>query len=178
MSTSDKKTVNILTSLFKSFGIRDIVISPGSRNAPLIISFAGDEYFNCYTIVDERSAGFFALGMAIELGKPVAVVCTSGSALLNYAPAVSEAFYRHIPLIVVSADRPAEMIDQGDGQTIRQTGVLDNHLNYSCSLPAEATGRSDEWYVNRLINEALINCHVSKKGPVQILLREQAEVPP
>ncbi len=168
MSTSDKKTSHILSSLFKSHSIKDIVISPGSRNAPLIIAFAGDTYFNCTTIVDERSAGFFALGIALQKKSPVALVCTSGSALLNYAPAVSEAFYRHIPLVVLSADRPPELIDQGDGQTIRQEGALDNHLNYSCSLPSEIHGEDDEWYVNRLINEALINCNVLQKGPVHI----------
>jgi len=168
MSTSDKKSTHILSYIFKVHEVKDIVISPGSRNAPLIVALAGDEYFNCYTIVDERSAGFFAMGIALEKGHPVALVCTSGSALLNYAPAVSEAFYRHIPLIVVSADRPPEMIDQGDGQTIRQNGALDNHLNYSCSLPSEVNDEDDEWYVNRLINEAMINCHVDKRGPVHI----------
>ncbi|NPA36107.1 MAG: 2-succinyl-5-enolpyruvyl-6-hydroxy-3-cyclohexene-1-carboxylic-acid synthase [Chlorobi bacterium] len=168
MSTSDKKTARILSSVFKSHEIRDVVISPGSRNAPLIIALAGDDYFNCYTIVDERSAGFFALGMAIEKKQPVALVCTSGSALLNYYPAVSESFYRHIPLVVVSADRPAEMMDQGDGQTIRQNGALDKHVNYSCSLPSVVYDEQDEWYVNRLINEAVINCHVRKRGPVHI----------
>ncbi len=168
MSTSDKKSANILSAIFKSKGIKDIVISPGSRNAPLIITFAGDDFFNCLTIVDERSAGFFALGMAIEKKRPVVLVCTSGSALLNYAPAVSEAFYRHIPLLIVSADRPPEMIDQGDGQTIRQSGALDKHLNYSYSLPTEIKNNEDEWFANRLINEAVINCDELQKGPVHI----------
>ena len=168
MSTSDKKTPNILSAIFKLHGVKDIVISTGSRNAPLIITFAGDDYFNCITIVDERSAGFFALGMAMEKKRPVALVCTSGSALLNYAPAVSEAFYRHIPLVVVSADRPPELTDQGDGQTIRQQGALDKHTNYSCALPVSVTGSDDEWYANRLINEALISCNVERKGPVHI----------
>ncbi len=168
MSVSDKKTINILSGLFKAHRLTDIVISPGSRNAPLIMTFAGDESFNCLTIVDERSAGFFALGMAQEKGRPVALICTSGSALLNYAPAVAEAFYRNIPLIVVSADRPQEMIDQGDGQTIRQSGALDNHLNYSCAIPAEIQNENESWYVNRLINEAIINCCIDKIGPVHI----------
>ena len=168
MSISDKKTAQILSSVFKSYGIKDIVISPGSRNAPLIITFAGDDFFNCLTIVDERSAGFFALGMAVEKKRPVALVCTSGSALLNYAPAVSEAYYRHIPLVVVSADRPVELIDQGDGQTIHQAGALDEHVNYSCTLPSGTSGDDDVWYVNRLINETLINCNVQKQGPVHI----------
>ncbi len=167
-SVSDKKVVNLLAGLFKAHGITDIVISPGSRSAPLILTFAGDERFNCLTIVDERSAGFFALGMATQLGRPVALVCTSGSALLNYAPAIAEAYYRHIPLIVISADRPPELIDQGDGQTIRQDGALNNHLNYSCSLPCDIHGKEEAWYVKRLINEAIINCNINKKGPVHL----------
>ncbi len=167
-TVSDKKVVNVLAGLFKAHGITDIVISPGSRNAPLILTFASDESFNCLTIVDERSAGFFALGMAKQMNRPVALVCTSGSALLNYAPAIAEAYYRQIPLIVVSADRPPELIDQGDGQTIRQVGALDNHLNYSCSLPSDILNEKVIWYVNRLINEAIINCNIDKKGPVHL----------
>ena len=100
--------------------IQHIVISPGSRNAPLTQGFTRNNYFRTYSIVDERSAAFFALGLAQQLGHPVAVVCTSGSALLNYYPAVSEAFYSDIPLVVISADRLPHQIDIGDGQTIRQ----------------------------------------------------------
>ena len=114
--------------------IRHIVISPGSRNAPLIVSFTEDPYFTCYSIVDERCAAFFALGIAQQLNKPVAVVCTSGSALLNFYPAVAEAFYSDIPLVIISADRPHYKIDIGDGQTIRQDHVFDRHIGYSANL--------------------------------------------
>jgi 2-succinyl-5-enolpyruvyl-6-hydroxy-3-cyclohexene-1-carboxylate synthase len=115
-------------------GIRNIVISPGSRNAPLTLGFTGDPYFNCYSIVDERCAAFFALGMAQQLRHGVAVVCTSGSALLNYYPAVAEAFYSGIPLIVISADRPSYKIDIGDGQTIRQDHVFQRHIGQTALL--------------------------------------------
>lgn len=125
---SAKKGVQQLIQRFKHVGIRHIVISPGSRNAPLIISFSQDPYFTTYSIPDERSAAFYALGMAEELGEPVAIACTSGSAILNYYPAIAEAFYRSIPLIVLSADRPLAWIDHGDGQTIRQRGVLSHHI--------------------------------------------------
>jgi len=114
--------------------IRHIVISPGSRNAPLIISFTEDPFFTCYSIVDERCAAFFALGMAQQLHTPVAVVCTSGSALLNFYPAIAEAFYSDIPLVIISADRPHYKIDIGDGQTIRQDHVFDRHIGYSANL--------------------------------------------
>jgi 2-succinyl-5-enolpyruvyl-6-hydroxy-3-cyclohexene-1-carboxylate synthase len=123
----------------KSRGIKNVVISPGSRNAPLIIGFTGDPYFNCYSIVDERSAAFFALGMAQHLQKPVLAVCTSGSALLNYYPAVAEAFYSDIPLIVISADRPAYKVDIGDGQTIRQESLFERHIGYTANLKQDIT---------------------------------------
>jgi 2-succinyl-5-enolpyruvyl-6-hydroxy-3-cyclohexene-1-carboxylate synthase len=143
-------------------GVTDIIISPGSRNAPLTIGFASNPNFNCYSIADERCAAFFATGIAQQLKKPVAVVCTSGSALLNYYPAVAEAFYSQIPLIVISADRPHDKIDIGDGQTIRQENVYANHILFNANLLENASADND-----RLINEA-INTSVIKKGPVHI----------
>ncbi|MDO5980842.1 2-succinyl-5-enolpyruvyl-6-hydroxy-3-cyclohexene-1-carboxylate synthase [Flavivirga spongiicola] len=120
--------------LCKAKGVKHIVISPGSRNAPLTIGFSNDDYFKCYSIVDERCAAFFALGIAQQLQEPTAVVCTSGSALLNYYPAVAEAFYSDIPLIVLSADRPKHLIGIGDGQTINQKNVFENHVLCSSNL--------------------------------------------
>ena len=120
--------------LFKAKGIKHIVISPGSRNAPLTIGFTNNPYFTCYSIVDERSAAFFALGIAQQLKVPTAVVCTSGSALVNYYPAVAEAFYSDIPLVVVSADRPKHLIGIGDGQTINQKNIFESHILYSVNL--------------------------------------------
>src|SRR5690606_18108959 len=105
-------------------GIQHVVLSPGSRNAPLTISFARNQDIKKYIIPDERTAAFIALGIAQEKRSPVALCCTSGTALLNYAPAVAEAYYRQIPLIILSADRPQELIDQRDGQTIRQFEAL------------------------------------------------------
>lgn len=123
-----------IVQLCKLKKIQHIVISPGSRNAPLILGFTNDSYFKCYSIVDERCAAFFAMGLAQQLKHPVAVVCTSGSALLNYYPAVAEAFYSDIPLVVVSADRPKYLVGIGDGQTINQPDVYKNHILYSASL--------------------------------------------
>lgn len=143
-------------------GITDIVISPGSRNAPLTIGFASNPDFKCYSIADERCAAFFALGIAQQIQRPVAVVCTSGSALLNYYPAVAEAFYSQIPLIVISADRPQSKIDIGDGQTIRQENVFANHSLYNANLTEEASKTTDH-----KINEA-IDAAFYKKGPVHI----------
>lgn len=146
----------------KAKGVEHIIISPGSRNAPLTIGFANQSNFKCYSIVDERCAAFFALGIAQQINKPVAVVCTSGSALLNYYPAVAEAFYSQIPLVVISADRPHDKIDIGDGQTIRQENVFANHILYSANLHETASAEND-----LKINEAL-NISITNKGPVHI----------
>ncbi|MGB5819157.1 MAG: thiamine pyrophosphate-binding protein [Saonia sp.] len=134
MNYSSIPSAQSLVFQCKAKGIRNIVISPGSRNAPLTIGFSEDPFFRCFSIVDERCAGFFALGIAQQLREPVVILCTSGSALLNYYPAVAEAFYSDIPLVVISADRPNYKIDIGDGQTIRQDHVFERHIGYSANL--------------------------------------------
>ncbi len=151
-----------IIEILRAKGITNIVISPGSRNAPLTIGFASHPDFKCYSIADERSAAFFAVGMAQQIKKPVAVVCTSGSALLNYYPAFAEAFYSQIPFIVISADRPQSKIDIGDGQTIRQENVFANHSLFNANLTENASSENDS-----LINEA-INMAFAKRGPVHI----------
>ncbi|WP_417941305.1 2-succinyl-5-enolpyruvyl-6-hydroxy-3-cyclohexene-1-carboxylic-acid synthase [Flavobacterium sp. RS13.1] len=143
-------------------GIHNIIISPGSRNAPLTIGFAQNPNFKCYSIVDERCAAFFALGIAQQTKKPTAIVCTSGSALLNYYPAIAEAFYSQIPLLVISADRPQNKIDIGDGQTIRQQNVFQNHSVYNANLTEQASEEND-LKINRAIETAIL-----QKGPVHI----------
>lgn len=143
-------------------GITNIIISPGSRNAPLTIGFAQNPNFTCYSIADERSAAFFALGIAQQIKQPTAVICTSGSALLNYYPAFAEAFYSQIPLIVISADRPQSKIDIGDGQTIRQENVFQNHSVFNANLTEEASEEND-LKINKAIETAIL-----QKGPVHI----------
>ncbi len=146
-------------------GIKYAVLSPGSRNAPLLISFARHEEIDKYIIPDERSAGFVALGIAQETKRPVVLSCTSGSALLNYAPAIAEAYYREIPLIVLSADRPPELIDQRDGQTIRQYEALKNHVKASYQLPLiETAGDTDQY--QSLLTEGIAFSEKLAKGPV------------
>lgn len=136
----------------KAKDIKNIVISPGSRNAPLILGFSEDTFFNCFSIVDERCAAFFALGMAQQQQEPVALVCTSGSALLNYYPAIAEAFYSDIPLIIISADRPSHKIDIGDGQTIRQENIFKNLIGYSANLKLDISHATERLEVE---NESL-----------------------
>ena len=148
--------------LCKAKGIVHIVISPGSRNAPLTIGFTMDSFFKCYSVVDERCAAFFGLGIAQQTEHPVALVCTSGSALLNYYPAVAEAFYSEIPLVVLSADRPENLINIGDGQTINQKEVFANHSLYSANL-CENDLETNDLEINKALNNAIIS-----KGPVHV----------
>lgn len=156
------KLAQAIIKICKAKNIQQIIISPGSRNAPLTIGFASDPFFKCYSIADERCAAFFGMGIAQQTQRPTALICTSGSALLNYYPAVAEAFYSQIPLIVISADRPLSKIDIGDGQTIRQQNVYENHILYSANLTEEESPANDA-----LINNA-INTAIAKKGPVHI----------
>ncbi|MCL6266138.1 2-succinyl-5-enolpyruvyl-6-hydroxy-3-cyclohexene-1-carboxylic-acid synthase [Flagellimonas myxillae] len=157
MMHSNIPSAQTLVLYFKSKGIKNIVISPGSRNAPLTLSFTKNPFFSCFSIVDERCAAFFALGMAQQLGEPVAVVCTSGSAMLNFYPAVTEAFYSDIPLVVVSADRPKHKIDIGDGQTIRQENIFEKHIGYSANLKEDVSRGLEVTGVER--SQASIQSH-------------------
>ena len=164
---SDKKNVLQLVALLRAHGIRRAVLCPGSRNVPLVQAFATCEDFECFSVTDERSAGFFAVGLALHVQAPVVVCCTSGSALLNLHPAVCEAFYRRVPLVVVSADRPAAWIGQMDGQTLPQPGVFGGLVRKAVNLPEVRTGE-DEGYANRLVNEALLEVDHHGYGPVHI----------
>lgn len=165
---SNKKSVQYLASILIEKGIHDIVFSPGSRNAPLINTFAAIDHFRCLNIVDERSAGFFALGMAVTMQKPVVIACTSGSAVLNYSPAIVEAHYQKVPLLILTADRPPEWIDQGDGQTIRQRNVYSNFIRSSYSLIDNVASADEGWYVARVINQAINDLVYPEFGPVHI----------
>lgn len=167
---STKTEVQILAKLMLDKGITDVVISPGSRNAPLINTFDALPEFRCFNIVDERSAAFFAMGLALRLGRPVAVACSSGSAMLSYAPAAAEALYQKIPLVILSADRPQEWIDQGDGQTIRQENALANVVKKSMSLSGGMRDEAEVWYNTRLINETLNAATDIEGGPVHLNL--------
>lgn len=163
--TTSKIGVQILLEALVHHGVEDLVFSPGSRNAPLVIGLVGSGKFRSVCIHDERSAAFYAMGIALVSKKPVPILCTSGSALLNYSPAVAEAYYQRIPLMVISADRPLEWIDQGDGQTIRQNGVYTNFIDYQVSFPSEAKTKEMQWHYNHAIQKALC---FARRGPVHI----------
>ncbi|HAL64977.1 MAG: 2-succinyl-5-enolpyruvyl-6-hydroxy-3-cyclohexene-1-carboxylate synthase, partial [Bacteroidetes bacterium 38_7] len=165
----DKKNIEILISLMSQHGITHVVISPGSRNAPAIILFQKSGLFRIIPIADERSAGFFALGMAQYLQRTVALLSTSGTAVLNYSPAIAEAYYQKIPLLIITADRPEELIDQGDGQTIHQRQVFDNFIRKSFHLSPIHTELEERHRV-RIINEAIALTLYPVPGPIHINL--------
>ena len=163
MMYSNKENVNILTALLVAHGVRHAVVCPGSRNSPIVHNLNECPDIQCFPVTDERSAGFYALGMSQALKSPVAVCVTSGSALLNLAPAVAEAYYQHAPLVVISADRPPQWIDQLDGQTLPQPDALGRFVRKAVSLP-EPRDEEERWFCNRLVNEAL----VIRNAPVHI----------
>lgn len=166
---SNKKVVRNLIEICAAKGIKYIIISPGSRNAPLNISFNEDERFECISVPDERVAAFIALGIGQQTGKPALISCTSGTAALNYASGIAEAYYQQVPMLVVTADRPPEWTTQGDGQTINQTNVFNNYIKKSYDLPVNIEHKEEEWSANRIISEAIeqtMNYGVA--GPVQL----------
>lgn len=165
---TDKIHIQQLAEICALKGIEHAVVSPGSRCAPLIIAFNRQKDISCHSIIDERSAAFVALGIAQQTKKPVVLICTSGSAILNYAPALAEAFYQKIPLLVLSADRPNEWIDQGENQSIQQFEVYKNYIKKSYQLPLQVSTEKDLWYSNRIVSEAINFCMFPDFGPVHI----------
>ncbi len=164
---STKKHIQQLAAILRAKSIEDIVISPGSRSGPLVHTLATNKFFNCKNIVDERSAAYFALGLAQTRQKLVALVCSSGTSTLNYAPAVAEAFYQNIPLVVLTADRPNYWIDQGENQSIHQNHIYRGFIKKEIALPL---GESEKelWFAAREINECLNEAVSGNPGPVHI----------
>lgn len=162
--------LHLLAEILHRKGISRVVVSPGSRNAPAIVILNRQPGLRLKSIVDERSAGFFALGMAQQLNETVALLCTSGSAALNYAPAVAEAYYQKIPLLVITADRPEEWIDQGDGQTIRQRNLYHGYIRKSFNLPRQTNDKNSRWFFERSLCEAIDRTRFPAPGPVHVNL--------
>ncbi len=162
-----QRNINAMLAALSNKGLKHAVICPGSRNAPLIMGFARMPGMNCYSAIDERSAAFMALGMTISTGNPAAVVCTSGSAALNLYPAVAEAFYMQRPLIVITADRPPELIDRWDGQAIHQPGVYGPHVKASFNLPDQYSEDNLQAFTDTAM-QAWEMAVSGVKGPVHI----------
>ncbi len=164
---SQLKSIQILVALLKKHGVRHVVISPGGSSRNLTRSIESDSYFKCYSVVDERSAAFFGLGMAQSLGEPTAILCTSGTAVCNYMSGVEEAFYQSVPLVVITADRHPYLLNQLETQKLDQVGIFDNVCKKSVTLP-EVRDDDDFWYCQRLVNEALLELDHHGRGPVHI----------
>lgn len=163
---SAKRSIQILGHILEQYGINKMVISPGSRNAPLAIHFSELDHFECFSIVDERSAAFVAMGMAKAIKKPVAISCTSGSAATNYYPAITEAFYQNTPLLVLTADRPTDFVDIFDGQTIRQKNLFHQHSYGDFQLLEDDKENAEE--ENFKIVKTAVELCIEKQGPVHI----------
>jgi 2-succinyl-5-enolpyruvyl-6-hydroxy-3-cyclohexene-1-carboxylate synthase len=164
----EQQIINNIAEICHQQGIEKAIISPGSRNAPLTLAFARHPKIQSYSISDERSAAFIGMGMAQADKKPVALICTSGSAALNYAPAVAEAYFQEIPLVVITADRPPEWVDQWDGQTIRQENIYGKHVKKSFNIAVDLSHVDAKWHTYRIINEAVRESKNGVQGPVHI----------
>jgi 2-succinyl-5-enolpyruvyl-6-hydroxy-3-cyclohexene-1-carboxylate synthase len=157
-----------IAEICSQHGIKEVILSPGSRCAPLTLAFVRHPEIHTRTISDERSAAFISLGIALQTQNTVALVCTSGSAAYNYAPAVAEAFYQHIPLLILTADRPTEWVDQLDGQTIRQENIYGKHVKASFSFPLDLNHPDAKWQSERMVSEAINIAQAKPQGPVHI----------
>jgi 2-succinyl-5-enolpyruvyl-6-hydroxy-3-cyclohexene-1-carboxylate synthase len=164
---SDIKSIQILVSLLKAYNIKHLVLSPGNRNVPFVHSVENDPFFKCYSIVDERSAAFFALGLIQELKLPVAISCTSGTASCNYMSAVTEAYYQKLSLVVITADRNPYYLNQHEDQIIPQVSLFNQVCKKSVHLPI-VENDTDYWYCQRLVNEVLLEVNHHGCGPVHI----------
>lgn len=171
---SNKQSVRDLIHLLVHHGVRRVVVSPGSRNAPLSVSLDRHPEVETHVVIDERSAAFVALGMAQQSGEPVAICCTSGSAAYNYAPAVAEAYFQRIPLVVLTADRPEEWIGQGDGQTIFQSGIFGPHVRAAVDVREDIAHPDQRLHQWRSVHNALLSMRDGADGPVHfnVFLRE------
>lgn len=149
-------------------GVTDFIVAPGSRSAPLTVALARQEGLRCRVVYDERAAGYIALGLAQQTGRPVGLVCTSGTAAVNLAPAAVEAYYQGVPLLLLTADRPPEWIDQQDNQAIHQRGLYEPHVRASYELPVDLTHPDARWFALRILREALEHARGPLPGPVHV----------
>ncbi len=168
MKPETRNHLPTLATICAAHDVRHFVISPGSRSAPLTIALARHSAISVRMVVDERAAGFIALGMAQQLRAPVGLVCTSGTAALNFAPAIAEAFYQRIPLLILTADRPPEWIDQQDGQTLHQQNLYAPHTRGEFQLPVDISHPDARWHAERILSEAIIRAQHPAPGPVHL----------
>lgn len=166
---SSEKNVLMLISLMKKHEITKIVISPGSTNICLVASLQNDGNFELYSSADERSAAYIACGLSAESGEPVAISCTAATASRNYYPALTEAFYRKLPILAITSSRSSGQIGQNIDQVTDRLQLPNDIVRRSVQIPVIRT-EDDEWECNVKINTALIELNRKAKGPVHINL--------
>lgn len=164
---TELKSYQIIIALLKKYGIRHCVLSAGSRNVPFVHSVEEDSFFKCYSVVDERSAGYFAMGLSQQLNEPVVISCTSSTATCNYWPAVASAYYQNVPIVVLTSDRNPAMLKQREDQMIDQVGMFDRHVKKAVNLPI-VSDHDDFIFCQRLVNEALLELDHHGIGPIHI----------
>ncbi len=172
---SSIKNVSTLIAMLKQYGIQDVVLAPGGSDIPIIHMIETDSYFTCYSVVDERSLVYFAMGISQQKKAPVACVCTSGTAVSNFLPGMTEAFYRDVPIIAITADKNQNFQGQLETQKINQIGIFGECCRKSINLPV-IRNNEDQWLCERLINEALIELHHHGSGPVQINIPVEGDI--
>ena len=168
MSVPLHPQVDLLVEICAQLGVRQWILAPGSRSAPLTVALSRHPQMTCRLVYDERSAAYVALGMAQHLRVPVGLVCTSGTAAVNFGPAVVEAYYQGIPLLVLTADRPPEWIDQQDNQAIHQENLFTPHVRASFRLPMDDGNPDTRWFVARIVAQAIDLAQRWEPGPVHI----------
>jgi len=168
---SSKPAVRVIADICQKMGIRQAVFSPGSRSAPLVIAFSQIPEIECIVIPDERVAGYFALGLAQQTQNPVAVICTSGTAVLNLGPALCEAYYQHIPLLFLTADRPKGAAERGENQAINQAFLFKELTNASYDIDADITAVPDLQNLAAEIETAIHQTKQHAPGPVHVNVR-------
>lgn len=158
---------DILIKFLKAYNVHKLILSSGTRNIPFVSSVEVDDWFECFSVVDERNAAFFGMGLAQQTNEPVVIACTSGTAVSNYVTGITEAFYSHVPLIAITFDRSPYVLDQLETQKIDQMSIFNSITKANVELPM-IKDDEDIWYCERLLNEAFISMHQHGTGPIHI----------
>lgn len=169
MKYSNSINIDLVVELLKVNNITELVISPGGTNIPIIRAVQNDNFFNCYSVVDERSAAYIAIGIYLQKRSPVALICTSAQATRNYVPGLTEAFYKHVPVLAITMEKHPRFKYQEYMQAPDQTSLPKDSVKKSYELPF-ISDINDYYYSLRTINEAMLELTHNGLGPVQLCI--------
>ena len=169
MGYKNIENINIVVNLLKENKIRDLVISPGGTNIPLIKAVQDDSFFNCYSVVDERSAAYFAIGIYLQIKHPVALICTSAQATRNYIPGLTEAFYKRVPILAITMEKHPRFKYQEYMQAPDQTSLPNDCVKKSFEMPF-ISDINDMYHSIRVANQAFLELSRAGYGPVQLCI--------